>query len=59
MSTVKRKINVKSLGEKCQLLRDLEIGPQTRTSKNITWKNMTYSVVKPSSIEIASVLNTL
>ena len=32
MSSVKRKLNVKSLGEKCQALRDLKKGPQTKTS---------------------------
>ena len=30
MSSVKRKLNVKSLGEKCQGLRDLEKGPQRK-----------------------------
>ena len=55
MSSVKRKLNVKSLGEKCQALGDLEKGPQTKTSV----KNMIYLVVKPSSIEITNALNTL
>ena len=55
MSSVKRKINVKCLGEKCQALRYLEKGPQTKTSV----KNMMYPVVKPSSIEITNALNTL
>ena len=32
MSSVKRKLNVKSLGEKFQALGDLEKGPQTKTS---------------------------
>ena len=32
MSSVKRKLNVKSLGKKCQALRDLEKGLQTKTS---------------------------
>ena len=55
MSSVKRKLNVKSLGEKCQALRDPEKGPQTKTSV----KNMMYPVVKTSSIEITNALNTL
>ena len=55
MSSVKRKLNVKSLGEKCQALRDLEKGPQTKKSL----KNMMYPVVKPSSIEITNPLNIL
>ena len=55
MSLVKRKPNVKSLGEKCQALRDLEKGPQTKTAV----KNMMYPVLKPSSIEITNALNTL
>ena len=38
MSSVKQKLNVKSLGEKCQALRDLEKGPQTKKSL----KNMMY-----------------
>ena len=50
MSSVKRKHNIKSLGEKYQALRDLEKGPQTKTSV----KNMMYSVVEPSSIEITN-----
>ena len=54
-SVLKRKLNVKSLGEKCEALRDLEKGSQTKTSV----KNMMYSVVKPSSIAIANALNTL
>ena len=53
MSSVKRKLNVKSLGEKCQALRDLEKGPQTKRSV----KNMMYPFVKPSSIEITNALN--
>ena len=32
MSSVKRKLDVKSLGEKCQALGDLEKGPKTKTS---------------------------
>ena len=55
MFSVKQKLNVKSLGKKCQGLRDLEKGPQTKTSV----KNMIYPVVKTSSIEITNVLNTL
>ena len=55
MSSVKQKLNVKSLGEKCQALRDLEKGPQTKKSL----KNMMYPVVKPSSIEITNPLNIL
>ena len=55
MSSVKRKLSVKSLGEKCQVLRDQEEGPQTETSV----KHLTYSVVKTISIEITNVLNTL
>ena len=31
MSSVKRKLNEKSLAEKCKALRDLEKGPQTNT----------------------------
>ena len=55
MSSVIRKLDVKSLGEKCQALRDLEKGPQTKT-----WvKNMMHPFVKPSSIEITNALNTL
>ena len=30
MSSVKRKLDVKSLGEECQALRDLEKGPQNK-----------------------------
>ena len=55
MSSVKRKLNVKSLGKKFQALGDLEKGPQTKTSV----KNMIYVVVKPSSTEITNALNTL
>ena len=55
MSSVKRKLNVKSLGEKCQALRDLERGPLINKSV----KNMIYLFVKPSSIEITNALNTL
>ena len=55
MSSVKRKLNVKSLGEKSQALRDLEKGPQTKTSV----KNMMYPAVKPSSTEVTNALNTL
>ena len=54
MSSVKRELNVKSLDEKCQALRDLEKDPQTKTSV----KNMMYPV-KPSSMEITNALNTL
>ena len=54
MSSVKRKVNVKNLGKKCQVLRDLEKGPQTKTVIN-----MMYPVVKPSSIEITNALNIL
>ena len=32
VSSVKQKLNVKSLGEKCQALRDLKKGPQTKKS---------------------------
>ena len=55
MSLVKQKLNVKRIGEKCKALRDLEKGPQTKTSV----KNMMYPVVKPISIEITNALNTL
>ena len=55
MSSVKRKLNVKGLDEKCQALRHLEKGPQTKTSV----KNMMYPVVKPSSLDITNTLNTL
>ena len=50
MSSVKQKFNVKRTGKKCQALRDLEKGPQTKTLV----KNMMYPVVKPSSIEITN-----
>ena len=55
MTSVKPKLNVKSLGEKCQALRDLEKDPQTKTLV----KNMMYLVEKPSSTEITNALNTL
>ena len=55
MSSVKRKLNIKCLGEKCQGLRDLEKGPQRKTSV----KNMMYHVVKPSFTEITNALFTL
>ena len=55
MSSVMQKLNVKSLGEKCRVLRDLEKGPQTKTSV----KNMMYPIVKPSYIEIRNALNAL
>ena len=55
MSSVKQKLNVERIGEICQALRDLEIGPQTKTSV----KNMMYPVVKTGSIEITNALNTL
>ena len=55
MSSAKRKLNVKSLGEKCQALRDLEKG--SLINKSV--KNMMYLFVKPSSIEITNALNTL
>ena len=54
MSSVNRKLNVNSLGEKCQALRDLEKGPQMKTVKN-----MMNPIVKPSSVEITNALNTL
>ena len=54
IASVKGNLNVISLGEKCQALKDLEKGPQTKTSV----KNMMYPVIKPSSIEIANALNT-
>ena len=54
MFSVKR-ILVKSLGEKCQALRDLEKGPQTKKMM----KNMIDPAVKPSSIEITNALNAL
>ena len=34
MSSVKQKLNVKRIGEICQALRDLEIGPQRKMSVN-------------------------
>ena len=55
MSSVKQKLKVKGIGEKCQALRDPEKGLQTKTSV----KNMMYPVVMPSSIEITNALNTL
>ena len=48
-------LSLKSLGEKCQALRDLEKCLQTKTLV----KNMMYPVVKPCSIEITNALNTL
>ena len=53
MTSVKQKLNVKSLGEKCQALRDLGKFSQTKTLV----RNMMYPVVKPSSIEITNALN--
>ena len=50
MSSIKRKLNVNSLGEKYKALRDLEKSTQTKTSV----KNMMYPFVKPSSIEITN-----
>ena len=55
MSSVKRKFDVKGLGEKCQGLRDLEKVPQRNTSV----KNMMHLVVKPNPIERTKALNTL
>ena len=55
MTSVKQKLNVKSLGEKCQALRDLGKFSQTKTLV----RNMMYPAVKPSSIEITNTLNTL
>ena len=55
MPSFKRKLNVKSLGENYQALRDLEKDPQTETSV----KNMMHPAVKPSSIEITNALNAL
>ena len=50
MSPVKWKLNVKSLGETCQALRDLEKSPQTK----MLVKNMMHPVVKPSSVQITN-----
>ena len=55
MTSVKQKLNVKSLDEKCQALRDLEKSPQIKTLV----KNMIYFVVKLSFIEITNALNIL
>ena len=55
MSRSKRKLNIKSVEEKCQPLRDREEGPQAKTLV----KNMIYPVVKPSSIENTNALNIL
>ena len=55
LSLVKRKLNLKSLGEKYQALRDPGKGPQTKTLV----KNMMYLVLKLSTIEITSALNAL
>ena len=54
MSSVRLKLNVKSLSEKCQALRNVKKGPQTKTSV----KNTMYPVMKPSSVETATPLNS-
>ena len=55
MASLKWKLNVKSLGEKCQAFRNIGKGPETKT----LMKMMMYPLVKPSSTEITNVLNTL
>ena len=45
MNSVKQKLNVKSLGDKYQAMRDLEKSPQTK----VLVKNMMYHAVMSSS----------
>ena len=48
MSSVKQKLNWKSLGEKFQALKDLRKGPETKTSV----KNMVYPVVNQALLRL-------